>query len=425
VNKEEVVMKGVIFLVLAAVCGSFVYCLSDEPSKILDIQTAFQRVLDYSPVLKVVELEIGAKDSLYRQASLFPNPELSITADCLGSRMRSRSCAIGEFTVAVSQSLDVVGRRTARMRVAASDQCLVSWDHEIAKFDLLQKVHHAFIDTAVAQSLLELMDEQKADAEESLCCVQAKIANGKGGLIEEKKAQIACQTLHLACRKAQTQLDVSKKNLAMLWGNSCADFVSVSFPLYQVSCPPPIEELEACLIQVPEILKSQAEVDRASEVVNLERTYRIPDLSLRAAATAYIAQCPATFCVGFDVPLPIFDRNQGNIARAEYERMQSEYRRFDLAQNLKNKLQGLYETWQATYAEVQALQEMILPAAVEAFQMAQESYREGKFNFLEMLEHRKVLFDVNNQYLDAASRYQHLKADIERLIASPIMMPQG
>ena len=414
-------MKAILFLT-SLMTLPFAPCSSQEPTKVLDFQSAYQRILDHSLLLKSVELEICVKQAQQQQVGTRPNPEFSFHTDYLGQTKQNESCGLEEFTFTLTQLLELGGKRRARIRVASSEECLADWDHEIAKLDLHNQLLHAFIDTALAQHLLDLTEDQKKDADETFSCICAKNANGKVSLIEEKKAQIICNTLKLTWLRTQTQFEVAKKSLAAFWGSPCPDFDSVSFPLYYFEAPPPLEELEACLLNNPELLKSKAVIARASEIVHLERSHRIPDLVVNAGVTAYVANCPTTFSLGFDIPIPVFNQNQGNISRANYELMQAEYGSLDIEQNLKSKLKAFYESWQTAFIEAKTLRDEIIPAAVDTFNIARESYREGKFDYLEMLDSRKILFDANQQYLNAVTNYQHIKADVERLIASPIEM---
>ena len=65
------------------------------------------------------------------------------------------------------------------------------------------------------------------------------------------------------------------------------------------------------------------------------------------------------------------------------------------------------------------IQRDVLPAAEEAFQVATEGYRQGKFGFLDVLDAQRTLFETKGQYLDAFT-YHKAVADTERLIGEPL-----
>jgi cobalt-zinc-cadmium efflux system outer membrane protein len=66
------------------------------------------------------------------------------------------------------------------------------------------------------------------------------------------------------------------------------------------------------------------------------------------------------------------------------------------------------------------LREQILPAAEESFEAVNLGYRSGKFGFLEVLDTQRTLFEVRGQYVEALAAYHRAKAEVERVIGSPV-----
>jgi outer membrane protein, heavy metal efflux system len=376
----------------------------------LTFEIAYNRVLGYSLSLKVYETEVQVREAKKWQAGIFPNPELSVVGDDLGGSDRLYD---NEVTVAITQLFELGGKRAARIRMATSEQCIAEWELEIKKIDLFTQLMHAFIDAAAAQEALNLAEEQKKVAEDGLQSAMIKVAHGKVSSIEQKKAEVIHLTSQLTLAKKHTQAELAKKNLASLWGSQTPDFDTVLFPLYDITPPLPFEELVANIWNTPDMAKSDTDVVRACDVVSVEKSYRIPDVAITAGVNKDDEE--TTYSIAVNIPIPIFDRNQGNILRANLEQQQAEFERIDLEQSLKSKLQQLYENLQAAFHEALALKETALSAAEETFRMAQQGYREGKFEYLDMLDARKTLFELKQHYLDVVTEYQHKKADVQRL----------
>ncbi|ARA93831.1 hypothetical protein AWN76_012120 [Rhodothermaceae bacterium RA] len=79
-----------------------------------------------------------------------------------------------------------------------------------------------------------------------------------------------------------------------------------------------------------------------------------------------------------------------------------------------------YALLAAAYGEVRTLREAVLPAARENFAATQEGYREGKFDLLTVLDAQRILFETTNQYVDALAAYHAARAEVERLIGTPL-----
>jgi len=74
---------------------------------------------------------------------------------------------------------------------------------------------------------------------------------------------------------------------------------------------------------------------------------------------------------------------------------------------------------------VTTLRNDILPGAQRAFDSVQNGYREGKFDFLQLLDAQRTLFEVKGQYVEALSAYHLSRTEIERLIGLPLQTVAG
>ncbi len=127
-----------------------------------------------------------------------------------------------------------------------------------------------------------------------------------------------------------------------------------------------------------------------------------------------------TAVAGLMVPLPLFDRNQGNLKDA--------YHRIDKAVDeqaateirLKTELAQTYEMMSAVWNEINILKNEILPGAKSAFEVTRRGYELGRFGLIELLDAQRILFQNRLLYVRALANYQRLTNDIERLIAGPI-----
>ena len=124
--------------------------------------------------------------------------------------------------------------------------------------------------------------------------------------------------------------------------------------------------------------------------------------------------------LGYPSRFPLFDRNQGAIREAEYNLVRSfeEQRSAEVA--VRTALMTAYGTLSAAAGTVSSLKNEVLPSAQSAFDAVTEGYRIGKFDFLEMLDAQRTLFDVRSSYIDALAKYHKAVADVERLIGEPL-----
>ena len=70
----------------------------------------------------------------------------------------------------------------------------------------------------------------------------------------------------------------------------------------------------------------------------------------------------------------------------------------------------------SSFSEINILKNDVLPLARSAFDAAGQGYREGKFEYLVVLDAQRTFFEVRGRYIEALAGYHKARADVERLI---------
>jgi cobalt-zinc-cadmium efflux system outer membrane protein len=183
---------------------------------------------------------------------------------------------------------------------------------------------------------------------------------------------------------------------------------------------PDPESLKALLRNNPDLVRWAAEIGREKAALQLARSEAIPDLTLSAGVRNSRENDNNAFVAGFSIPIPMFNRNQGGVseARARIDKVQSAQRAAKV--NLVTDLSNTWQNLAAAYAEAVALRDEILPAAQATYESTELGYREGKLDFLQMLDAQRTLFSVKRQYLLSLGEYHLANTDMERLVGVPL-----
>src|SRR5690606_4662401 len=142
--------------------------------------------------------------------------------------------------------------------------------------------------------------------------------------------------------------------------------------------------LVARLPFVPELARWEQEVRLREATVTAERAQRTPDLEVFAGLQRFEEDGSHAFAFGVALPIPIFDRNQGNIeaARHELDRALQERRAAEI--ELRTDLTEAQALATEAHGHALTLQDSVVPALEQAFEAAREGYRQGKFGFLDL-----------------------------------------
>ena len=408
-------MRGYPPFLVSLLCTSpFLLCctLSGAPL-ILEFETTHQNISENAFELKAGDSQISAKEGELWQAGVYPNPNLSVYIDDCG---RNDAGSQNQLYIIASQTLELGGKRKARIRVADASRQVAKSHQEVTKMELHYRVLNAFIDLAVSQERLDIAKELETIAKESRDCVLANCSAGKISDVERRKSEVEYKTAQLAYLRHKHTFIQNKKKLLALWNETTPpDFDSVEFPLYELTEPPSYDELAKLISNNPELIESCANIVRSKEVVDFERAKRIPDLALQAGLTTnrFIEQ-PALI-LGFLVDLPIFDRNSGNISRAKHEYNQASYNYQKTEYSLEAKLSLVVDEWLGAYEQAVTLRDTVMALAEETYRLAQESYKDGKYDYINMLDAREKLFLIKQQFVDLAGDYQHKRAEVLKI----------
>jgi cobalt-zinc-cadmium efflux system outer membrane protein len=372
---------------------------------------AYNDVFTQSYAIKAAEENVEGRKANTWQAGRRPNPILTIEGENLGHNIRGNE---NELYFAITQPIEIGGKREARERFADAAECESYWDLEVVKNDVANDFLHAFVSVAAAQERIALANKQSMFSKELVNQVKYKIDSGKGSGLEMKKAEIAYNSSVIQISQKQASLKQQMRRLKAFWPCS-PQFSAVTFPIYNISQPPSLESLMSCMDSNPLVARAQANASKTCRLLELERAQRYPTIAMQVGVATEEFYKDPTVTVGFDIPLYVFDKNTGNIESALHEHYRAVYEQKQAMMQLTTELEVTYNEWMTAYEQAMMLKNEILPKAEEAHEFSKQGFAQGKFNYLEYLDAQNILLDAQQQYLDAVEEYHHKRADVLKL----------
>jgi cobalt-zinc-cadmium efflux system outer membrane protein len=386
-----------------------------EPTGSLTLRDALVTALTNSPELGTFSWEIRAREAEALQAGLRPNPELGAEIENFGGGGDLRGFTGLEMTIALSQLIELGGKRGKRLAVAKYGQNLAAWDYETARIDVLTETTKAFLEVLAAQEQLAVAEDLVKVADEVLASVSRRVRAGSTSPVEENRAKVELETSQIDRDRALHALAAARKQLSATWGGTTPAFSEAAGSLEDIPMLPSLEVLQLRIEQSPILARWASELDHRRAALELERSRGTPDLSL-GAGVRYLREAEdAALVVELGLPLPVFDRSQGASQAAVMRVRRAEEERRATAVRAKTQLAVSYEVLLAAKSEVEALRDHALPEAETAFQSAQDAYLRGSMRFTDVLDTERLLFELKSRYFDALVRYHGAVVDIEEL----------
>jgi len=392
----------------------------DELTGTITLRDAVAHALINNPKLKAFSLEIRIAEARKLQAGLLPNPEIKVQVEEFGGKGDRAGFDSSETSIQIGQLIELADKRSKRTHLAALGKDLAELDFESKRLDVMTDVARAFIGVLAAQEQLSLSKELVDLSEKAYSTVAERVRAGEDSPVEETKAKIALSNTRIEFVRAGKELVSARHQLAATWGSSNPAFEKVSGGFYDMSPAPSLEELAGLISQNPDIARWPAEKERRRAALDLEKAKASSDIKLGGGLQYYDEGDDSAFILGFSIPIPLFNRNQGNIQEAMYMLAKTEEQRKAVETNIGAALAEASTKLSSSFSEINILNNDVLPLARSAFDAAEQGYREGKFEYLVVLDAQRTFFEVRGRYLKALAGYHKARADVERLIGRNI-----
>jgi cobalt-zinc-cadmium efflux system outer membrane protein len=403
------------FAVLALTVSPHSYAQDATPPAV-KLEQAIIAALKKSPVLGASLARVEAATASRSQAGALPNPTLSIEADNIYGDYDGLDDA--EITYGVSQMVELPGKRGSRIRLADAAATKSHYANDATRLDLIRDVTIAYTEMAIAQEDVTLLGEEYDLASEVRNSVAAKVEAGKEPPIQKNKSEIALSTSQIALERAHRTLYAKKQTLYALMGGHAGDFSVDLESLPAITPPQPLESYRTRLLQTPDAQSLNADIHQAQAELSLERANAMPDPTFNVGLKDMREDNTQALVAGVSFPLPVFNINRAGVARAGHELNAAKLDQHSTQLLLDTTLTAAYSALSNAYNEALTLEDSVLPGAEEAFHFAREGYEAGKFDYLEVLDAQRTLFDARRQFNTAILDYHRERAVIERMTAA-------
>ena len=379
------------------------------PATPLSLTKAIELALEGSPEVAAATRQWEATEGQVLQGRARPNPELAYSLEDARPRTRRQSWQL-------NLPVELGGKRAARTKAAEKSREQAQAQLNELKAALRANVAAAYFDVLTAQERLVLAKDSVALAKSSTDTVAKRVAAGKVSPVEESKARVAEAGIRVELAQAASEQRNALSRLFALLGKIEAPFTVLEGKAENLPPVPKLADLQSLISSSPAVVLARIEVDRRKALTDLEQSKRVPDITVSAGIQRSNETQRNILLFGVSVPLPVFDRNQGNLLEA----LKLEDKARDELQGatvrLHSEVAQAQERLSTIAAEVQSLRQDVLPGAKSAYDAATIGFENGKFNFLEVLDAQRTYFTAKSQYLKALGEAHRAAADVDRLL---------
>lgn len=374
----------------------------------LTLDMATEILLAKNPTILRERQNINLARANVLGARQFLNPELDISSESypLFESTPGPFFRNSEAVVRVGQPIETAGKRKKRTLVAEQDvlvtESLLADTIRQLKLELRTRYHRVML----AKLEFELARDVLGQFDEIIRLNEDRFKQGEVSGLDLARVQTERLRFFNDLVGAETELQNQKTSLLELLGS--ADMkapVEVSESLTFVPFSADVNRLEEEAVAARADLRArQEQVERERRDLRFEKANAIPNVTPFFGYKRNLVDNTVAF--GVNVTLPLFNRNQGGIARAAARVDQAGFERQQAELMVRSQVRQAYQVVEGEERRVMELEKTYVPKARQVRDIAQSAYRLGSLNLIEFLDAERSYRDTLRSYNQSLYNHQ-------------------
>ncbi len=377
--------------------------------KTITLEELQQMALENNPTFAQSAANIQAAEGRKKQSGLYPNP----TVGYQGEQIRGGSFHGGEQGFFIQQDIVLGGKLGLNRKIFHQELKQAQMEGEEQKLRVVTNVRMAYIQALAAQQTLELRNNLSKLADDAVETSHQLANVGQADAPDVLESEVEAQ-------QAQLAVTMAEQNQQRIWRALSAVVGNPRLPLMQLEGrledTPPVnaEELvEKIVNESPAVQIAEIGVKRAEAALVREKREPIPDLQLRGGMqqNGELLSEPSGRPVGLQgfadvgVRIPIFNRNQGNIAtaKADAERAKREVERVKLV--MRERAAAVIQNYTFSQSAVDRYKNQMIPRARKAYEMYTKKYQNMATAYPQVLIAQRTLMQLEVSYINALESF--------------------
>jgi outer membrane protein, heavy metal efflux system len=323
-----------------------------------------------------------------------------------------------QVTYQMSKTIQINGQRNYKIKQAEAELSLSQASLADYERNLLSDVTQQWLNVWYASEKLNIIKRARLNAYSLLKINQIRLKDQVITSTEYTRTEIIDEQYTVMLSNARQTLSSENKSLTLLLGINDSIQIDDNQMLLMVAIPDKLDSIiNFALNNRTDILASKKTVDKTQNEILLQKAYAFPQPEI---GFSYGSQNKITYLGAYlAIPLPIFDRNQGEIAKAEISLHQAKNYVDAYTLKVKSEVQNTYKEFLNNRMTFQKFDELYMKSQ-NVLNTVKISYLKGGTTILDYLEAERSWFEMQNQYIEAL--YNYRKSYLQILVASNLIL---
>ena len=383
------------------------------PDTHVTLEQAVQEAMTNNLDLAAQRLSVSVAEAREITARLRPNPVLTVSGQSLNLLGANYSPATplgpNQMNIHTDFPFERGHKREERVAVAQQEKSLAELGVREVMRQVIASVQAAFVNVQQAKENLKLAQENLQSLESVVAINESRLNAGDLAQVELDRSRVAALQYRTAVQQAQLQLDQAKIQLQQAMGRrQKTTAFDVAGELRRDVVADTQEEIaRQALTQRPDYLGDQQSQARSRADLRLQLANGKVDYTIGTEFTRQAAWGVSGNSVGvyFSMPLKIFNKNQGEIARAQREITLAGARTNALETSIQTEVDTAYRQYTVSRQLLANIETDMLAKARSVRDTTEYSYKRGEASLVEYLDAQRAFNDTMQTFNDARANY--------------------
>ena len=380
---------------------------STSAQKTMTLEELQQMALRQNPTVRQSAANTQAAEARKKQSGLYPNPIVGYQ----GEQIRGGSFHGGEQGFFVQQDIVLGGKLGLSRKIFEEELKQATTEAEEQKLRVETNVRMAYIQALAAQQTLELRQNLGKLSNDAVQTSRQLENVGQADAPDVLESEVEAQQAQLAVNMAEQNQQRIWKALGAVVGNPGLTLMKLEGKIEDTSSVNADELVEKIVNESPAVKIAELGVKRAEADLTRAKREIIPDLELRGGMQQngeLVSNGRSVGLQGFadiGVRIPIFNRNQGNIAatKADGERARREVERIKLV--LRERAASVVQSYAFSQFAVDRYKNQMIPRAEKAYQLYTKKYQDMAAAYPQVLIAQRTLIQLEVAYIAALENF--------------------
>jgi len=374
--------------------------------------------LQNNPSLRQAVARVEAARGAMIQAGLYPNPTFGYEGDTLGTA--DTNGYNGGF---LTQQFITAGKLGLAQNAAMMEMRAAEFDLRTTRIEVATNVRRLYFSILVEQERIRLYESIQAISDEVYQAQRTLVAGGESALYEPLQLRVLSVLASNNVLTAKNSLAAFWRQIAAAVGTpellpaTVAGSIDMDVPQIELQ-----QAIDMMLAQNADLTAAQYRISSNQYNLRLQRATPIPDVTVYSAvqrdSTSPLTPNRTTFNLQLSVPVPVFNRNQGNITSARATLVDADRNYFTVKNQLQADLADAYNRYITSQAIVTNYRDAILPDQVRVYRATYSRFRIAgqEVDFAQVVVTQQTLVQAVIGYLDAVTGQWQATVDVARLL---------